>query len=203
MSEKKKPRNKVKNLMLAQTPEQLKQISAQIPDIMENLVRDNIEANLKVYAVTLENRLGLTKDDLLNDIREQLWKALITFNPHGGANLSTYCRRLIENRFGVLLKQAGRHKYTSVEYHANVFSSGIINEDQLVSEETGETIFERRHEFMKDLAHLNESDRILYSAIEQGHGLSELSKLTGKTVVEVTAAVKRIEILIRKRRERI
>jgi hypothetical protein len=116
---------------------------------MENLVASDIEIWIKRYSETFVRKLGLSEDDLLNDIREQVWKALLTFNPTGGANFKTYVKRLIDYRFQTLLAKSSRKKYSCTDYFSDDFTG--LTENAYVTEETGETLFELRSHHMKNL----------------------------------------------------
>ncbi len=182
--------------MLSQTAEQKAELNLSIKHVMETLVPDKIEMHLAQCGDTLERKLGLMKDDLVNEIREQVWKALITWRPDGGANLKTYVKGIIDKRFIVLLKKSRGIKFNFIEHHADVFA-GVVEET--VTEETAETVFERRHEFMKHLACLGERDRRVLMGLVQGYLVTELIEHTGMSRVEVIRAVNRIDLLIKKR----
>lgn len=139
--------------MRKQSPAQRSDFSDQIPYIMEHLVANDIELSIKKYSDTFSKKLGLTEDDLLNDIREQIWKALLTHDPKGGANFKTYVKRLIDYRFQTLLAKSYRKKHSCTDYYADVFGDTLsgAEENTYITEETGETLFERRSHHMKNL----------------------------------------------------
>lgn len=139
----------------------------------------------------------------MNEIREKVWRALLTYDPAKKANLHTYVNRVIENYFSWKLRQSSLKKHNSLDYYSDVFTSVAPGDpDEFITQETGETQFERRHEFMKDLAFLNEADRVILTGLAQGYNMADLVEMSGRPRPEVTAAVNRIAVLIKKRRER-
>lgn len=187
--------------MLSQTAEQRAGYDKQIEEIMKGLVRDTIDVHMHRFGGLIERKLGLTGDDLRNDVREQVWKALLTFRNDGKVKLRTYVNRLIEYRFRVLLKQSGLKKYNSLEYFACVFTSTVVDQDHFVTEETGESFFERRTELKKDLAYLTTPDRAILAGLSLGHSIAELCEMTKRPRPEIIAAIGRIDLLLKKRRE--
>lgn len=167
---------------------------------MKGELRETVATYLKKYSVTLDQKLGLTRDDLLNDIREQVWKGILTHNPAGRANRKTYLNTLIKNRFGVLFKRSKITKNNMVNYYSDVFSTTGIEEEYLVTEETGETIFMRRQMIKDDLKRLAPEDRLVYGELLLGNRLEEIMKNLGLTRPAATGAIMRIDEMTRKRK---
>jgi len=186
--------------MLAQSEEQRAEANERIKWVLETLVPDTVEVHLKKCSATLERKLGLMPDDLLNNIRVQIWKALLTYAESNRTRLRTYVNKIIENEFKVLLRRASLKKYNSVEYYADVFTSTGIDQDHFFTEETGETIFERRTEFEKIEAMLSDVDRLILAGLSEGQTIAELTKLTQRSRIEIIGAINRIATVVKEYR---
>jgi hypothetical protein len=184
--------------MLSQTNQQNEASGVEIERLLRTELKDTVEYYIKKYGKTFSRRLGLTRSDLLNDVREQIWKGLLTHDPSKPANRKTYMNTLIKNRFGVLLKRAEIKKYKNVTYYADVFTSTGL-ESEFITEETGETVFERRQVIMNDLAMLGDDDRRVYMQLLLGSGMDEMEKATGLPRPKVIGAINRIDTMIRNR----
>ena len=190
----KKPRgNRIRQLMKAQTPEQNAANSIEIERLLRNELKDTISFWTKKFANSFVKRLGLTRADLMNDMREQIWKGLLTYDKSKGANVKTYMNHIIENRFKTLADRCETPKFKNVTHFADVYASTGLDV-LMITEETPEAIFEQREDFMISLSRLNqfESDRTVLLHLAMGHGLGEMEKATGLTRVVITGAIQRI-----------
>lgn len=186
--------------MLAQSEGAKEKLSLDIDSIMKNEMHQTIATYLGRYAHTIEQKLGLTIDDLLNDIREQIWKGLITHNPKGAANIKTYLNTLIKNRFGVLFKKSKIQKNNMVYYYDSI-GDGSAFESEQFTEETGETVFLERELFTRNLSLLSESDQLIYEDLRLGKSLEEMCRLHKLPRPQVIASVFRIAELIEDQNE--
>lgn len=166
---------------------------------MQNELRETVSTYLKKYGHTLDQKLGLTRDDLLNDIREQIWKGLLTHSPSGRANLKTYLNTLIKNRFGVLFKRSKILKNNMVNYYSDVYATTGIEDEHLITEETGETLFMQRQVIMQHQAALCVQDRIIYEELLLGNNLHEIESKLELTRPVIIGAINRIDTIIRAR----
>lgn len=187
--------------MLNQTPEQRRLMSIEIERLMKEDLRSTIAAFVKSYGKTLHQKLGLEKDDLENEIREQVWKGLLTHNPRAGANIKTYLNNLIKNRFLTLYRRSTIKKNNMVNYYADVFATPGIDEDHLMTEENGETVFMQRQVIMHAQAALGEADRTIYEDLLLGKNLEEMMKAHGLTRVKLIESITRIDAMIREARK--
>ncbi len=162
-------------------------------------LRDTINHYIGKYWRTFERRLGITKDDLLNDIREQIWKGVLTHKPNGKANLKTYLNRLINNRFLVLLKKSSIDKNNFLDYYGDLFSSTGIEEETLVTEETGETIFEKRQVIIQDMAALSDADKLVYVDLILGKSIQDIMTERKLPRIQVIGMINRIDEMIKRR----
>jgi DNA-directed RNA polymerase specialized sigma24 family protein len=186
--------------MLDQSAPERQRASNEIERLIKEDLRETVATYLRKYSGTLEQKLGLDKGDLLNDIREQIWKGLLTHRPEGGANLKTYLNTLIKNRFGVLFKRSKIKKNNMVSYYADVYSSVDVQEEHMVTEETGETVFMRRQIVSQYLAQLSEVDRGVYQELILGKRLEEMVKSLSLPRPLVIASINRIADLANKRK---
>lgn len=191
--------NKTKTLMLNQTPAQNADANLRIEVLLTGELKDTIKYHLGKYGKTFERKLGLTRDDLLNDMREQIWKGLLTHSPSGGANLKTWLNRLISNRFLVLLKRSTIQKHNSVDYYGDVFSTTGIDDETLMTEETGETIFEKRQIIAQEFESLNKEEKLIYFDMTQGRGLSEMVEKRKMSPLKVTGMINKLSAMIASR----
>lgn len=186
--------------MIEQPAAEKAQSSTDIEHLLTNVVHRQIADYMDKFGATIERRLGLTEDDLMNDMREQIWKGLLTHKTSGDANLKTYLNTIIKNRFLVLYDRSTLRKYNSVEYYADAFSATGASKEYSETEETGETLLERRQEFIRDLVTLSEKDRTIFKDLILGFNLNEMVKRNKMQLTEVIGAIKRIDETIRKRR---
>lgn len=162
-------------------------------------LKTTLKYHIGKYGKTFERKLGLTRDDLMNDMREQVWKGILTHSPSGGANLKTWLNKLISNRFLVLLKRSTIQKHNSIDYYGDVFSTTGIDENHLMTEETGETIFEKRQVIMQELESLSHEDKFIYADLILGRSIDEMVHLRKMQRMQVISAISRIDDLIKTR----
>lgn len=186
--------------MIDQPANEKVQSSLDIEHLLNNVVHRQIADYLDKFGATIERKLGLTEDDLMNDMREQIWKGLLTHKKSGQANLKTYLNTIIKNRFLVLYDRSTLRKYNSVEYYADAFSATGVNKEFSETEETGESLLQKRQEFMRDLVVLSDRDRSIFRDLILGFNLNEMVKRNKAPITEVVGAIKRIDDIIRKRR---
>jgi DNA-directed RNA polymerase specialized sigma24 family protein len=189
--------------MKSQTQEQNAVSSIEIERLLRNELKDTISFWTKKFANTFTRRLGITRADLMNDMREQIWKGLLTYDRSKGANVKTYMNHIIENRFKTLADRCNTPKFKNMAYFADVYAS-TGTEHLMVTEDTPETVFEQREELMIRLASLNqfESDRVVLMHLAMGHGLDDMEEATGLTRPVIVGAIKRIDIMLREQRSK-
>lgn len=175
--------------------------SIEIERLLRNELKDTISFWTKKFANTFARHLGLTRADIMNEMRERIWKGLLTYDKSKGANVKTYMNRIIENRFKELAKRCEAPKYKNLTHFADVYASTGFDA-HLVSEDTPESVFEQREELMIRLASLNqfESDRVVLMHLAMGHGLDDMEEATGLSRPIIVGAVKRIDAMLRLRR---
>ena len=118
---KNKAKTQVETLQLNQTEEQKTKLSFQIEAIFQDLLSDHIRVVLIKYGPILNDRLGMNQDDLINEIRVQIWKGLLVYDASKGASMKTYLKKLIANRVSVLLKKAFCKKNRLVDYYSDIY----------------------------------------------------------------------------------
>ena len=187
--------------MLKQSEKQNQKSSIDIEYLLLNDLRPTVETYIAQYGKTLDAKLGLTEDDLINDMREQIWKGLLTFNPKGAANLKTYLCTLIKNRFIVLFKRSKIRKNNMVQYYASVFESPA-DEECFLTEDTGEAAFMQRQIIKSDQMHLKGLDLLIYQDLLLGRTLLEMCKLHNASRIDVIASINKINDLIMERANR-
>ncbi len=203
MSSQKKPKeSKIKRLMLSQTAEQREVTGDEIErTLRENQrVKTTIKHFLKKYGNQFNNKLGLTEDDLMSEVRQEIWKGMLTWKKAGKANVSTYLNALISYRFQELLDMSLAKK-RRVDYYADVFRSVSIDPQQTETHDTGESLFEHRQEIMSDCNALdNPAEQEIYLDLLTGFSIAEMMSRHSLTRVEVVAAVKAINARVMERR---
>lgn len=184
------------------TPEQKANISIEISSLMANEMKDTVSTYIHRYKGIISAKLGLYEDDLKNDIQEQIWKGLLTWDPNGKANKKTYLNRLIEKRFMTLLKRTTILKNNSLMYYADVFTSleGSIDADHTEDRESGETLYQRRQELMKDLEVLGDIERAIFPDLLQGSRIDEMAADHGLKRQDVIKAINNINTRLSERR---
>jgi DNA-directed RNA polymerase specialized sigma24 family protein len=184
--------------MKSQSAEENQVSSQRIEYLINNDLKQTVRTYLSRYSKTLEQKLGLTRDDLINDIREQIWKGLITHDPNKKANLKTYLNHLIKNRFGVLFQRSKIQKNNMINYYADFFCSEDSSNEAILTEENGETIFMRRQAMMQNQALLSNKDRLIYEDLQLGLSLEEMCQAHKMSRIEVTASIHRILELVKR-----
>lgn len=169
---------------------------------------DTIAFHIRKYGATFEEKLGLSQDDLVNDAREQIWKGLLSHDINGAANLKTFLSFILMNRFRDLARKASLPKYNSVQYYADVFLVSASEEGAMLTEETGESIYEARQQLAIYLTLLTEVDREIYTYLLQGYSLAEMVQAHNKahpkspvTRVSIIAGINRVQDAVTQRRK--
>lgn len=194
----KKPRqNRIKQLMLAQTPAQNAANSVEIERLLRTELKDTIKFWVKKYSNTFLQRLGMSRADIMNDMREQIWKGLLTYDRSKGANVKTYMNHCIENRFKTLADKADTNKFKNLTHYADVYASTGTEEDY-VTHDTPETVFEQRETIMIELSRLAlEDERKVYVHLILGDGLDAMEKSTGLPRPVIVGMIKRIDAMLK------
>lgn len=187
--------------MLSQTREQKDKLNIDIDVLMSTTVKSTIEVFMSRYSKTIGEKLGLDADDLKNDMREQVWKGLITFSKNGKANIRTYLNRLIENRFNLLISKCNIKKYKNIEYFSDIFESGHHTNENFITEETGETLYEKRERFIEFTTRLPHPYKEIYLDLTQGFSINELGKRHSLSRIETIAAINKLDIFLTGRKE--
>ena len=187
--------------MVNQTEDQNRKSSEDIERLMRDPLRTHIEVWLANALWLIEGHLGFTADDLHNEIRIEIWKALLSYDP-SKSSIKTYCKRVIDNMFVSFLRQCSIPKYRSLEYMDDPDPSNLAAAEarNMVTEDTGETFYQRRQELQRDLMFLDQVDSRLLQALVEGKTLGEMRKETGKTRVEIIHDLNRIQSLVNYRR---
>lgn len=175
---------------------------------MEGELADTIAFFLRKYGKSLDAKLGMMEDDVLNDVREQIWKGLLSFDKNGAANLKTFLSFLLTNRFRTLARRAGLTKYNCVQYYADIFTSGAVDKSDMITEETGEAIYEARQQLAVYLTLMTEMDRDIYAYLLQGYSLTEMvadhNKKNPKhlvTRISITMQINRVQEIVKAQRK--
>lgn len=185
-----------------QTEEKRIQFSLDIDKIINVEMKSTVKHYVDKYSKTFERKLGLTKDDLVNDIREQVWKALLTHQENREAGLKTYVTTIIKNRFLVLLDRSNLKKHNSVDYYPNTASLSDVGKEHLETEETGETILEMRQEYVKHLVTLTKLERVIYQDLVLGFTLNEMVRKNKMSLSDVITSIKKIDDSLKKIRSK-
>lgn len=146
-----KPPSKIEVLMKAQTNEQKHLLSLEVERLMVEDLHRTITYYVSKYKVSFNVKLGMNEDDIMNDIRLQIYKGLLMRTEGGPANRKTYMDHVIKNRFSTLSQRITRNKYAATEYYGVVDASVIGDADsqeRTVDNNTGEYLLQRRQEFV-------------------------------------------------------
>lgn len=135
----------------------------------------------------------------MNDMREVIWKGLLTHDSKKGANINTYLDVLIERRFNTLLDRTIKKKYSMLDHYADVWSTTGIDRELLETDETPESVFSIRETMMQEHYSLTQFERQVYGDLIYGRSLEEMEKRHRATRVKVISAINRIDRLIRAR----
>jgi DNA-directed RNA polymerase specialized sigma24 family protein len=191
------PKNKTRQKLLSLSPADNANLGLEIEHWVNVEYKEAIAGYLKKFGPSFERKLGMDKDDVVAEIREQIWKGLATYNPSKGANKRTYLNNIIKNRMGVLLKRCSITKYNSIDYFADVFSTTGVAREYLETDETPESIYAHRELLVKVNFRLNAFDRIINSDLLEGRSLEEMEQLHGRPRSEIIGSIKRIDALKR------
>lgn len=182
-------------------------MSKQIEILLQGELADTVAFYIRKYGQTFEEKLGLSEDDLLNDAREQIWKGLLSHNVNGAASIKTFLTFIIANRFKTLARKASLGKYNCVQYYADIFGVAGNDESVMMTEETGEAIYEARQQLAVYLTLLTEVDREIYTYLLQGYSLAEMVQAHNAahaeapiTRVGITIAINRVQETVTRNR---
>jgi DNA-directed RNA polymerase specialized sigma24 family protein len=184
-------KNKMRTLMLSQTDESRMQSSLDIEHWMKGDLKQTVDYFLSRYQVILERKLGYDRHDLLNEIREQVWKGLIS---HDGtkSNLKTYLNTLIKNRFKTLYGRSTLDKFSLVDYYPDVYSNTNVDPQYTETTETGESIYEMRQTVLQDLVGLQHRERLIYEDLLCMENISTMMQKHAMTKIEVIGTINTI-----------
>jgi DNA-directed RNA polymerase specialized sigma24 family protein len=201
--------------MLEQTPAQKAALSIEIEQLIAGELKATISHFIRKYEDRLTYKLGIDRDDLMNDIRMQIWKGLISWSPDKKAKRYTYLSSIIEKRFRTLIRQAGTVKFSSISYYADPFTSKAreISEESTTTYESGEELLSRRQEQMQDYCAIDDVEPAnaeeekararklaIYQDLLQGAKISEMTKKHGVSRTEVVRLVNEISQRVAERR---
>lgn len=195
----KKP-NRTQELQRSQTAEQNALAGLEIERLLKSReIGGSVDHYWKKYGQTIERRLGFQKDDIMNLMREEIWKGLITFRSNGKANIITYLNTLIRNRFNTLLDRTRKMKFSSVEYFGNVWSAPGVTEEMVETSHTPEALLVLRESVLQEHFALTDFERLIYADLMYGRNLREMVQKHKAPTLNVVAAVLRIDHLTRER----
>lgn len=176
-------------------------MGVKIEELMQVGLKKIIDQFVGKYADTFNNKLGMTEEDLLNDMREQIWKGLLTWNKAGKTKLSTYLICLIKNRFNTLLDKSTVGMRSRMDYYSDVFSSVIEGSDGSETQDTGEALFLHRQEIMRDRDSLEPAEREIYMDLLMGYSIAEMMTKHDLSRMEVITSIKSINQRVGERRD--
>lgn len=186
----------MRTVMLAQSVEQNQVSSGQIEEWMQGELASTIRHFIRKYGGTLERKLGLSKEDLENEIRLEIWKGLLTFDPKK-AKLKTYFDRLIKNRFHTLYVRSELGKNNMVDYYADVFGIDRMQESDYITYDTAETFLEHRETVMQGLVDLTDLEFAIVQDIVAGENLQTMSKKHNVRIPTLIGIIGTIDRLVR------
>lgn len=184
------------------------ELSVQIGSLIAGDLDDTIKFHLNKYSRALGEKLGMDEDDIRSDVREQVWKGLLSHDKTKPASLKTYLSFIISNRFKTLARRTSLKKHNCVQYYADVYSASGIDEADLVENTTGEALLEARQQLAIYLSLMNELDREVYGFLVQGYSLDEMvhsynraHKGTPVTRVFITGVINRVQETVSRQRK--
>ena len=90
---------------------------------------------LKSYKNAINDKLGVTPEDIINELRAKAWAAQADWRRDGQANLRTYMNTVVRNHMLVLAKQIGFDKYAKIEFqpvYDTVFEVDTLTPERLL-----------------------------------------------------------------------
>lgn len=197
MAARKQQRNKMRTAMLGQSQAQNKASSETIEEWIKGELAPTIRFYVRKYGATFDRKLGLTADDLKNEIRVEVWKGLLSYNK-SKAKLKTYLNRLIHNRILTLYARSELNKNNMVDYFADVFATERVADHDKVTYENAESILERRETVMEGLMGLgSDLEFAIVRDLMVGENLSAMEKKHQVSRAVVTAAIMKIEKILK------
>lgn len=161
---------------------------------MNNELKSTIDFNLIKYGPLIERRKGLDRGDLLSEVRECIWKGLVTFKSNGTANIKTYLNHCVNNRFKTLARLSQTRKATSLDYHENVYETAGVSEE--ATYDNGESHYASVEQSERTLVELPAFERMIFGDILQGRTLEEIGTNHTLPRSKVITAVKHIHSVI-------
>lgn len=177
--------------MLSQSEESRKLTSTDIEQWM-TAEKATVEFFVSRYGQVLERKLGYDRTDLESEIREQVWKGLISHDPSKTANLKTYINTLIKNRFKTLYGRSKLDKFSLVDFYADVFNGPAIDSEHTETAETGESLYAMRETILRDLVGLQGKELLIYEDLLLMNNIATMMKKHEMSKPEVVRTINAI-----------
>lgn len=149
------------------------------------------------FEALIKARLGMERPDIENEMREQIWKGLSSFNKRKPASLKTYLTNIIGNRFKTLAKKAIAKKNGFVDHYDDPYSQ--IPEDEIPSYVIDDVVCFRENilDFVSQCKDEEEASVII--GLYNGRGLDEFQNSTKLSRDQIVSLIKRADAWSRQR----
>lgn len=139
---------------------------------------------------------GYDQEDILQEVRIGVMKAVRGYNPERGASFETYAYMCVERRLILLLSKFTRGKKV-IPPEKIFWGWDKEYSDNYVDNSTPETLYfdkisEKELE-IKILEKLSKIERIVYSYIRDSYSYREISQITGLTLKSADNTVQRVK----------
>lgn len=160
--------------------------------LIEELMKDSMKFIVWKYVYNYREAVyqtfGWDDDDLLQFIREQLWKGVATFDPSKNFKIETYCSSILYKQFANLSKQCQTNKHSLSKLYC---PEELFDSEETTVEETPEDWLNYAQKFRVLWDSLDEQEtKILARYLAKGESATKMAESTGYKKTEVIRILK-------------
>lgn len=190
-----KKEGKTEKALRVQTTTQRAKHSVDIEKILNKDMKKLIDFCINKYGLLINNKIGMDRDDLLNDVRFQIWKGLSTFKANKKIQLTTYLSNIITYRFKTLANKSNKKKHLSYVFMSSVESVIDDSKTTEATENSPDFLIQRQQYLDKISMYLKDNEKLVYYDLRLGHNLTEMAKKHNTSISRIIAIVNKINKL--------
>lgn len=166
-----------------------------IKDEMSYIVNDYISK----YRHACADTFGWDRDDLMQHIRESLWRGVATFNPNYGYKIETYLSSILKKSFLNLSRKCKtkKHSLTKLYCPEDLYESG-----EMIFNETGEDWVRYSQNFSVIVGKMNSKEqKIMVRYLVYNETVEKIAKSTKFKKTEIVRCLKSIKATLKETME--
>lgn len=190
---------KIKAAIDALTPEQNRQISIEIDDLIRGEMSYIVGKYVRNYSFILGDTFGWSSDDILQQIRIRFWRGLATFDESKKVKKTTYLGDILSKYFSTLLKRcrSKKNKNTKMSPIGDSFSIFEMDENIVESFETMQTT-EKNESYLLFISKLSDFEAEVFELFFIiGYQISVISEILNVKPRKISTTIKTLKELVR------